>query len=133
MARYLSRHQNSQPLPLSDRIIPRAEFVVSVSDDAIVLETTSRMPDTDLALQRSLEISFQKVIDNPRGSNVSEASPELSRFPVYKIKDYAHRFPEDLAKNGGLFFHMDRKLTVLSDGVESQSRLTEPLLNVMVD
>ncbi|CAN8095472.1 unnamed protein product [Discula destructiva] len=87
----------------------RIEFTPSVSKlDAIEVRNTSRLPH-GATFRQKLEISFQRTIRVPDNTDVSNLPPGLGRFPLYKVKDYAHRLPQDMVEKGGVFFPMHQK------------------------
>lgn len=85
----------------------RIEFNSCIRDNAITLKGKGRSPG--LGWTHTLEITFQRTIRVPDNSNVSKLPPDLGRFPLYKVKDYATRLPKDMADKGGVFFPMHRK------------------------
>ncbi|KAI1413445.1 hypothetical protein F5Y13DRAFT_189352 [Hypoxylon sp. FL1857] len=53
-----------------------------------------------------LRITFHRTIRVPDNQAESQLPPSMGLFPLYKIRDYAHRLPPKMAAKGGVFFPM---------------------------
>lgn len=79
--------------------------------------TTAKMllPDVTLYQQSGtiqvgdLQINLKRTIRVPDNENANCLPPGLGNFPVYHVKDYAERMPDEMLKKGGVFFPMYRK------------------------
>ncbi|KAH8674098.1 hypothetical protein BX600DRAFT_509296 [Xylariales sp. PMI_506] len=53
-----------------------------------------------------LSIDLNRTIRVPDNNDTNMLPPSMGRFPLFKVQDYAHRMPDDMAQKGGLFFPM---------------------------
>lgn len=68
------------------------------------------VPDTPYTYHdQNLEISFQRTVRVPDNSMPNKLPPSLGRFPLFKVRDYAHRLPPETADKGGVFLPMYQK------------------------
>ena len=66
---------------------------------------------------QSLEISFRRTVRVPDNNEVCALPPDLGRFPLYKVKDYAATLTSNMIEKGGLFLPMHSGSTVFgADG-----------------
>jgi hypothetical protein len=68
-----------------------------------------RVADNEIRLD-DLEISFHRTLRVPDNSDKSKLPPSLGNFPLYNAVDYAKSLPPEMAKKGGVFLPMYRKL-----------------------
>lgn len=57
----------------------------------------------------SMEISFRRTIRVPDDGKSYQLPPNLGKFPIYCIGDYADKLPVDLVRKGGVFIPIWRK------------------------
>ncbi|KAK1984817.1 integral membrane protein [Colletotrichum cereale] len=53
-----------------------------------------------------LTIRLNRTIRVPDNRDTNDLPPSMGTFPLFKVRDYARRMPEDMAKKGGIFFPM---------------------------
>lgn len=58
---------------------------------------------------QGMTISFQRTVRVPDNGAVNGLPPNMGKFPLFKIQEYASRFPDDMARKGGVFFPMHQK------------------------
>jgi len=63
---------------------------------------------TDTIYLDDLEVSFHRTVRVPDGPKSSALPPSLGKFPLYQVKDYVEKLPEEMAAKGGLFLPMYR-------------------------
>lgn len=56
-----------------------------------------------------LRIHFMRTVRVPDNKSASKLPPDLGRFALFKIQDYAANLPTQMVAQGGLFFPMYRK------------------------
>ncbi|KAI3555137.1 integral membrane protein [Colletotrichum abscissum] len=56
--------------------------------------------------QDALSIQLNRTIRVPDNRDTNSLPPGLGTFPLFKVHDYAHNMPPDMAKKGGIFFPM---------------------------
>lgn len=71
------------------------------TDNTIIVGRASHEPP--------LTISFQRTIRVPDNGGSSGLPPDLGKFTLYKVGDYATRLPKTITAKGGVFFSMHRK------------------------
>ncbi|KXH63724.1 integral membrane protein [Colletotrichum salicis] len=54
----------------------------------------------------ALSIQLNRTIRVPDNRDTNNLPPGLGTFPLFKVQDYAHNMPPDMAKKGGIFFPM---------------------------
>ncbi|OLN83089.1 hypothetical protein CCHL11_09645 [Colletotrichum chlorophyti] len=54
----------------------------------------------------ALTMQLHRTIRVPDNRDINSLPPSLGTFPLFKVRDYARRMPEDMAKKGGIFFPM---------------------------
>ncbi|KAK1633684.1 integral membrane protein [Colletotrichum phormii] len=54
----------------------------------------------------ALSIQLNRTIRVPDNRDTNSLPPGLGTFPLFKVQDYAHNMPPDMAKKGGIFFPM---------------------------
>lgn len=58
-----------------------------------------------------VEISFKRTIRVPdNDEQISALPPDMGNFPLYKVKYYGARLPDEVVQKGGLFLPIYRKL-----------------------
>lgn len=57
----------------------------------------------------TITITFERTIRVPDTKKNNYLPPSLGPFPLYKVKDYVKKLPEQMAAKGGLFFPMYRR------------------------
>ena len=78
-----------------------------------VIDFSAKLDNNDINIKyghASLTISFRRTIRVPDNEKVSELPPDLGKFPLYRVGDYADNMPVTMAKKGGVFLPMYRKL-----------------------
>ncbi|KAI0124148.1 integral membrane protein [Xylariales sp. AK1849] len=78
-----------------------AKFSCGVRGDAIKI--------TDNLSKAKLDITFRRTIRVPDNAGASKLPPDLGKFPLYKVHDYASKLPAKIAATGGVFFPMYQK------------------------
>jgi hypothetical protein len=68
---------------------------------------------SNLVIDDSLTISFQRTIRVPETQEPNNLPPGLGSFPLYNVAEFAHVLPQDMVEKGGLFFAMYRKSNLL--------------------
>ena len=53
--------------------------------------------------RESLGISFRRTIRVPDNDGTVDLPPDMGSFPLYKVKDYKDKLPENMVQKGGLF------------------------------
>ncbi|KAJ8594269.1 hypothetical protein M405DRAFT_838674, partial [Rhizopogon salebrosus TDB-379] len=61
---------------------------------------------SNLVIDDSLTISFQRTIRVPETQEPNNLPPGLGSFPLYNVAEFAHVLPQDMVEKGGLFFAM---------------------------
>ncbi|OCK93017.1 uncharacterized protein K441DRAFT_495920, partial [Cenococcum geophilum 1.58] len=56
-----------------------------------------------------LQISFQRTVRVPDNKDTSALPPSLGEFPLYEVKNYVNKLPENMSAKGGLFMPLYRK------------------------
>ncbi|KAK1580502.1 uncharacterized protein LY79DRAFT_561311 [Colletotrichum navitas] len=54
----------------------------------------------------ALSIHLNRTIRVPDNRDTNNLPPGMGNFPLFKVRDFAHNMPEDMAKKGGVFFPM---------------------------
>jgi hypothetical protein len=54
----------------------------------------------------ALTIILQRTIRVPDNRDANALPPSCGEFPIYKVSDYAHNMPDDMARKGGVFIPM---------------------------
>lgn len=57
-------------------------------------------------IDKAMTINVNRTIRVPDNADTSALPPSLGLFPLYRVHDYAHKLPEELAQKGGIFFPM---------------------------
>lgn len=68
----------------------------------------NRLQD-DSVILGPLTISFHRTVRVPDSKQLSKLPPDLGKFPLFQIKDFAERLPPEMVAKGGLFMPMYRK------------------------
>ncbi|KAI1087067.1 hypothetical protein F5B19DRAFT_91845 [Rostrohypoxylon terebratum] len=83
------------------------QYRCEVKDNAIHVRFVEDVPGTyDL---QHVSISFQRTIRVPDDGTEYRLPPNLGDFPLFKVRDYDHRLPSEMAAKGGLFMPMYQK------------------------
>ncbi|EFQ27093.1 integral membrane protein [Colletotrichum graminicola] len=53
-----------------------------------------------------LSIQLNRTVRVPDNRDTNNLPPGMGNFPLFKVRDFAHNMPEDMAKKGGVFFPM---------------------------
>jgi hypothetical protein len=56
--------------------------------------------------QNTLSIILHRTIRVPDNADTNSLPPSLGSFPLFRVKDYTHNLPDELAQKGGIFFPM---------------------------
>jgi len=86
-------------------------------------ETQNRLKN-DHVLLGDLDISFRRTVRVPDNQQISKLPPDLGKFPLFQVKDYASKMPAEMAAKGGLFMPMYGK----SRSAESQKSQKNALI-----
>ncbi|WYZ40680.1 hypothetical protein EsH8_IV_001021 [Colletotrichum jinshuiense] len=54
----------------------------------------------------ALTFQLNRTIRVPDNRDTNNLPPGLGEFPLFRVSDYAHNMPDDMAKKGGIFFPM---------------------------
>ncbi|KAK2045617.1 hypothetical protein LZ31DRAFT_565093 [Colletotrichum somersetense] len=55
----------------------------------------------------ALFIALNRIIRVPDNNDANSLPPRHgAKFPLFRVRDYAHKMPEDMARKGGIFFPM---------------------------
>lgn len=63
----------------------------------------------DHVLLGDLDISFRRTVRVPDNQQLSQLPPNIGKFPLFQVKDYADKMPREMVDKGGLFIPMYRK------------------------
>ncbi|KAI2471605.1 hypothetical protein F4781DRAFT_440219 [Annulohypoxylon bovei var. microspora] len=83
---------------------PDGQYECKIEHDSIYIKFMASNPDT--YYDQLLRISFQRSIRVPDNASESMLRPFLDSFPLFKVQDYAHRFPSEVVAKGGFFTSM---------------------------
>ncbi|KAI0381386.1 hypothetical protein F5Y04DRAFT_288960 [Hypomontagnella monticulosa] len=85
----------------------RGNYCCSVVEDAIQLNFVPG--NEEMFKPQALSIEFIRTTRVPDNDFESELPPNMGKFPLFKIRDYAHRLPPEMVAKGGVFFPVYRK------------------------
>ncbi|KAH7001269.1 hypothetical protein EDB80DRAFT_894978 [Ilyonectria destructans] len=60
----------------------------------------------DHVLLGDLDISFRRTVRVPDNQQLSQLPPDIGKFPLFQVKDYANKMPREIVDKGGLFIPM---------------------------
>lgn len=60
----------------------------------------------DHVLLGDLDISFRRTVRVPDNQQLSQLPPNIGKFPLFQVKDYADKMPPEMVDKGGLFIPM---------------------------
>ncbi|KAI1456079.1 hypothetical protein F4805DRAFT_468314 [Annulohypoxylon moriforme] len=83
------------------------QYQCGVKDDGINVRFVPDVPGT--YHEQDLDISFRRTIRVPDNAGESKLPPDLGQFPLFKVRDYAHRLPPEMTAKGGVFMPMYQK------------------------
>jgi hypothetical protein len=84
-----------------------------------------RKDHDNLVVNEDLKIFFKRTIRVPDNQQNSDLPPDLGKFPLKKVSDFADKLPESMASKGGLFFPMHCKYFAPLEDLEKLMLPTE--------
>lgn len=57
-------------------------------------------------IKSACTITFERTLRVPDNKAVNNLPPSLGQFPLFSVKKYGHKMPEEMRKKGGLFLPM---------------------------
>ncbi|TDZ29306.1 hypothetical protein C8035_v011306 [Colletotrichum spinosum] len=93
------RATQNEPISTSRKLSARLEK--HVGNDSIVVSHGSEADALTIALNCTIRV--------PDNRDTNNLPPGLGTFPLFNVKDYAHKLPESMARKGGIFFPMYQK------------------------
>ncbi|OHE93771.1 integral membrane protein [Colletotrichum orchidophilum] len=92
-------HATQQPIASSRKV------TVRIGDNG-PRSTQSSIRISHGSKKDALSIQLNRTIRVPDNRDTNSLPPGLGSFPLFKVQDYAHNMPPDMAKKGGIFFPM---------------------------
>ncbi|KAI8964197.1 hypothetical protein F5Y11DRAFT_112519 [Daldinia sp. FL1419] len=82
----------------------KGTYHVGLRNDAIEMKYE---PDPDSPFHpQLLRITFHRTIRVPDNNQTTSLPPDLGAYPLFAVREYAHKLPPSMAAKGGLFLSM---------------------------